>query len=132
MKVYIAGPMTGIPEYNFPAFFQAARAWQKRGWDVVNPAELDGEDTTQPWAYYLRRDLKVLVDCHAIAVLPGWENSKGASLEVEVAERLNMPVYDANHPVPLPIDHPFVQNVCCTKPDFAHAEKWLSDLGLAS
>jgi hypothetical protein len=101
MKVYIAGPMTGIEDYNFPAFNAAADSWRAVGWDVINPAELDGEDTSHPWDFYLRRDLKLLVDCDAIAQLPGWENSKGARLETHVAEALGLSVYDALKPIVL-------------------------------
>lgn len=46
MRVYIAGPMTGLPEYNFPAFHAAAKAWRDAGWEVLNPAEAFDGDTT--------------------------------------------------------------------------------------
>lgn len=99
MKVYIAGPMTGLPEFNFPAFHAAADVWRNSGWEVINPAELDEEDTTKPWDFYLRRDLKLLVDCDAIAMLPDWELSRGAKLEHYVAQALGLSVYDADSPV---------------------------------
>ena len=37
--IYLSGPMTGLPEFNYPAFHEAARRWRAIGWDVINPAE---------------------------------------------------------------------------------------------
>lgn len=94
--IYIAGPMTGIKDYNFPAFHQAAQEWRAQGFTVINPAELDDKDVlpngkaAHPWDYYLRRDIKYLADCDAIFMLKGWENSKGASLEHHIATTLGM------------------------------------------
>lgn len=94
-RIYLAGPITGIPEYNKPAFDKAAAAWRKAGWEVVNPLELDDGDYSQPWHFYLRRDIPHLVTCDAIAILPGSEFSKGARLERHIAEALGMPVFGA-------------------------------------
>ena len=96
--IYVAGPMTGIPEFNFPAFHAAADKLAAEGWGVINPAGLDeadvdaNGDATKPWDYYLRRDIKYLADATAIYMLPGWENSKGASLEHHIAQALGMEI----------------------------------------
>ncbi len=93
MKIYIAGPMTGIKDHNFPAFNKQAKYLRSLGFEVVNPAELDaGETLSHPWDYYLRRDLKKLVDCEAVVLLEGWEYSKGANLEYHVANSLGMTI----------------------------------------
>lgn len=93
MKVYISGPMTGIEDYNFPAFHQAAERLQAAGYRVENPASkgvIDG----WTWSDYLRHDLRQLLECDAICLLPGWRNSKGATLEHHVATGLGMAVVD--------------------------------------
>jgi hypothetical protein len=104
-RVYLSGPMTGIPAFNFPAFHRAAASLHASGYEVVNPAEMDEADATpMTWEQYLRRDIRVLLDCEAIALLPGWENSRGAKLEAHVALALGMrPIYltsEAAAPLP--------------------------------
>lgn len=95
-RVYVAGPMSGIAEYNFPAFHCLSTELRVEGYPVVNPAELAldaGPPGSQPWDFYMRVDLAALLECDAVCVLPGWERSKGASLEVHVARALEMPVF---------------------------------------
>ncbi len=92
--IYISGPMTGLPEFNYPAFHDAARRWRDAGWIVLSPAELDVQEAEElSWSEYLRRDLRLLLDCDAIAMLPGWERSKGASLERHVAAALGLVIH---------------------------------------
>lgn len=93
-SIYIAGPMSGIVDHNFPAFHAAAKRLRAKGFTVINPAEInaDAVDVVRPWAWYMRRDIAELVKCHTIYLLPGWENSKGAMLERHIAERLGMHV----------------------------------------
>ena len=93
-RVYIAGPMTGLPEHNFPAFHAAAERLRKAGWEVVNPAENFGGRTNLPRERYLREDVAQMVRCDAIALLPGWENSRGAKLEYLLARELGLKVID--------------------------------------
>lgn len=96
MKLYIAGPMTGIADHNFPAFTEAASKYRRRGYDVVSPHELHPH-TDKSWHWYLKRDLKAMLDCDAVVVLRGWHNSRGARLERATAEAVNMPVYIDQH-----------------------------------
>jgi len=93
MSLYLAGPMTGYPEFNYPAFTEAAGALRAGGETVVSPHELHDNDFSRPFDWYLRRDLKALCDCDAVALLPGWEDSRGAKLEVAVAEGLGLRTY---------------------------------------
>lgn len=94
-RVYIAGPMSGLPDWNVPAFHAAAAAWRAEGWDAVNPAECFDGDTSRPYADYMRADLALLLTVEAIAFLPGWERSRGARFEKQVGEMLGLDLYDA-------------------------------------
>lgn len=93
--VYIAGPMTGIPELNFPAFNEAAKRWSEAGWLVLNPASHLGGATDGEYSQYMRVSFHDLLVADAIALLPGAEASAGASAEIIVAERLGLPFFDA-------------------------------------
>jgi Domain of unknown function (DUF4406) len=113
MKIYVAGPMRGIPEFNFPAFHAAAASLRSEGHEVFNPAERDiahhGKDISKGNAtgdealaaaehgFNLREALKddlefICLHADAIALLPGWENSKGARAELHTAMALNLKV----------------------------------------
>ena len=98
MKVYIAGPMEGLPDNNFSAFDYARDEWIKAGHDVVSPADITREsgNTTRRTAY--SDDIPALMGCSAIALLPGWRESKGTLLEIHAAEDVDMPIYDARFP----------------------------------
>lgn len=88
-RVYISGPMSGIADHNFPAFNAAAARLRAAGLEVVNPAEIN-VDTALGWHECLRKDMAALADCTTLALLPGWQNSNGAHLELHVAHRLGM------------------------------------------
>ena len=116
--------MTGYQDYNFPAFHAAAQAWRDGGWDAINPAEIEANDAEDSYRFYLRQDINLLVDCDAIAMLEGYENSKGAMLEMNIAQALKLRVYDAFHPVEY-ATHTFIdKNVCCNLVDYMHEDGW--------
>ena len=115
MKVYVAGPMTGIPKFNFPAFDAAAASLRAAGFDVVSPAELDdpedraaalasetgssleyGKGQKKTWGQFLARDVLLIADdgIDAIFVLSGWSASRGARLETFVGFLCGIPVYE--------------------------------------
>lgn len=89
MKLYVCGPMTGVPDKNFPAFRTAAEQLRQAGYEVVDPSTL-GEHDNWAWADYLKRDLPEMLKCDGLALLPGWEHSRGAGLEYLVARGLGM------------------------------------------
>lgn len=91
MRLYISGPMTGIVDHNFPAFNAAATKVRALGYDAVNPVDIN-PDVGTPWAMCLRADIKALCDCDGIVLLPGWEKSNGAQLELHIAHRLQLAV----------------------------------------
>jgi hypothetical protein len=100
-RVYISGPMTGMPGHNFPAFHAAARRLRAIGWRVVNPAENFGGRTDLPRELYMRADVMLLAMCDAIALLPGWQNSRGARVEYLLAHEMGLDVLDAMTLLPL-------------------------------
>lgn len=87
--------MTGIENHNKPLFCDVAAKWRDAGWVVHNPAEEPDGYTLLNRPAYLKRDIQMVMDSDAVAVLPGWEKSKGACLEVHVAQSLRLPVLDA-------------------------------------
>lgn len=87
--MYLSGPMTGHPDWNYPAFHAAARMLRAWGHAVINPAESYNGDQSLSFDTYMRLDLKQILEaCDTIVVLPGWEKSPGAVLEVAVAAAL--------------------------------------------
>jgi len=99
MKVYLAGPMTGIPEFNFPAFDAAEESLAALGHTVLNPAQMDRDVGFDPSSTVvsneflrdaLRRDLSAICGADAIAMLPGWEHSGGAMVEWMLARHLKL------------------------------------------
>jgi hypothetical protein len=90
---YISGPMTGLPDYNRPAFNKAAEYLRKQGHVVWNPAEEFDSEYILPRKIYMRRDIEALLKCESIVMLKGWENSSGARLELEIARELEMNIF---------------------------------------
>lgn len=94
MIIYVAGPMTGLPDFNYPAFIEAGKMLEAEGHTVLNPVNSEKENTgeyqQQSWDWYLRRAIKLLCDAEAIYLLPNWQNSKGATLEVYIADQLGI------------------------------------------
>src|SRR4051812_12399525 len=102
-RIYIAGPMRGLPELNFPAFFEAEARWSV-DWDVVNPAQMDKDHgfvpTKQQTVFEnlsieeaMSRDLPAVASCDAIALMEGWERSQGANIELKHAIEQQKEVY---------------------------------------
>lgn len=99
-KVYISGPMTDVPQLNHPAFNLAAQALRSAGWAVFNPAE-NGMPPEAPWAEHMRVDIAQLTRCTHVATLEGWQSSRGAVLEVHIANRLGLQVSTLQHLITL-------------------------------
>jgi hypothetical protein len=91
MKVYLAGPMSGYTDFNFPAFAAGAAMLRAKGYEVVNPAEVN-PDTTLTWEACLKADIPELLKCEGIVLMDGWTKSRGATLEAHIAQELRMPV----------------------------------------
>ena len=94
---YLAGPMRNVPDYNFPAFDFAAEKLREEGYTVFSPADNDRETDNQGASFDIRRALRddtrwICLYADAVALLPGWENSKGAKAEIALAEALGLTV----------------------------------------
>jgi hypothetical protein len=98
MIIYISGPMTGYPEFNYPAFQNAAQQLRELGYIVTSPHEI--EPLEQNWEGFMRADIKALMDCHKVVTLNGWEKSRGARIEVNLAKELGMKVVDIESLLP--------------------------------
>lgn len=97
MSTYIAGPMTGHPQFNYPAFAYAAAVLRSKGIDARSPHEICGRcegGCEHSWEWYMRRALQMLLDCDEIVLLPGWKESRGARFEREVVELLGMTIHE--------------------------------------
>ena len=111
MKLYLAGPMRGIPEFNFPSFHRAARLLRAMGHEVFNPAERDNEHhgtdiskgnlhgdealAAKEHGFSLREALGadlawICSTAEGIALLPGWNESRGARAERAAADALRL------------------------------------------
>ncbi len=110
MRIYIAGPMSGIPHFNYPLFNAVAAKLREQGHSVFNPAERDIErhngtdisadnatgDVAQATAnhgFSMRQAFAddmdyICLEADAICLLPGWEKSEGAFAEWATARRL--------------------------------------------
>lgn len=93
-KIYISGPMTGILDHNHKTFnFVAKLIKDVYGLDYFSPAEHFEGILDLPRHVYMLEDIKGLLACDAIVMLEGWQNSKGALLELEIAKEINLKVY---------------------------------------
>lgn len=134
LKVYVAGPMRGHPVWNFASFDEARDLLISRGWDAISPADLDREvwggcpitdlelrarveREVAAWGKAekiecMQRDLGAVAQCDAIALMPGWEASAGACLELMYAMWLSLSVIDAETGGPYirPIDWGAIMN----------------------
>ena len=95
--LYVAGPMTNYPEFNYPAFVAAAGWLYRLGYDVLSPTDSEHENTdsekygkSKNW--YMRRALRMVTQADGIALLDGWENSEGVQQEIEVAQMLELDI----------------------------------------
>lgn len=132
-RAYIAGPMRGIPDFNFPAFDALAEELRDKGWSVFSPADRDRErgDAPDPngenakhLSYYMVDDLPAVAACDAVFLLPGWEQSRGASLEFFVAKALDIPCFDAD--TMLWADHSVNQEASESSPELEEIERHVS------
>lgn len=109
-KVYISGPISKIDDDNIPEFEKYSKKLRDLGFDAINPHDLfmpweirelkqkvkDRIITEEEmWAICMKRDIPAMLECDFVAVLEGWNKSKGANIEVTLAKDLFMPIVSA-------------------------------------
>lgn len=87
--VYLAGPMRGHDNFNFPAFYEAEAVLKGLGYVVVNPARNGNQNLNG----HLVKDAQAVARVDFIALLPGWQDSRGAQLELLMADYVGTPAY---------------------------------------
>ena len=93
MKIYLSGPMTDSPDFNHPEFNRVAAILRAQGHHVFNPAETDEYEPRQSFAEYTRF---ICLEADMIILLSGWQNSKGAMVELKLAEYIGVNVREYN------------------------------------
>lgn len=102
-SIYLAGPMTGLPEFNYPNFYRVENNIG-HAWRVLNPARMDGIDTTGMKGLHsevpefclkaaMKRNCHAICECDAIYMLKGWEKSRGAMVEFQLAIYLGLEIH---------------------------------------
>lgn len=115
MKIYIAGPMAGLPGMNFEAFNQKDYELKLLGHETVNPVDIgekffNNSPSVHP-TKFLKMDIIELLSCDAICLLPGWLDSRGARIEAAIAKMMGFAFFDGvtNQPMSPP------EKVCITR-----------------
>lgn len=91
-KVYIIGAVSGLEREAVVAKFdKAAQALKGAGMLPVNPVEVVQPETG--WNDAMRQCIKTMLTCDAVLLLPDWQESRGATLEVMIARNLEMPQF---------------------------------------
>jgi Domain of unknown function (DUF4406) len=109
MRLYVAGPMSGLEGNNYTAFRAAGDSLHAAGYKVLNPVDIDEahaafvetsgmacrvcQTGVHSWAWYMRQAVRLMLAADGVATLPEWQHSHGAITEIELAQTLEMPVY---------------------------------------
>lgn len=99
-RIFLSGPITGMPNLNREAFLEEQAKLLVEGCDVFSPLSVprltddmvEFMTTDRQWQYYMRQCIKALMSCQAVRFLPGWQNSRGACLEHKIAVALGMEI----------------------------------------
>lgn len=89
MRVYISGPITGTDDY-MERFKKAEEYLRQKGFEVINPAKVNGQMPELKWDEYMQMSMTMLRMAEMIFMLKGWKNSKGACLEHDVATNISI------------------------------------------
>lgn len=95
--IYISGPMSGFVDNNRAAFYEAEAALRAMGYDTVNPAREDEEQgMLDVWHDFLARDVALFESrgVTAVALIDGWRNSRGGTLEAYFAQQTGRKIFE--------------------------------------
>lgn len=109
--VYISGPITGIPNHNEESFDNADRLLSDLGYETINPINNDKRSRNKSWAFYMCLDMVSVAKADVLVLLPGWEQSKGAVIEIAVAERLEKEILEITNPAFIQDDVLYLQPI---------------------
>ncbi len=129
MRIYLAGPMRGIPDFNYPAFFKYAHELRSQGHEVFNPAEI-GIHQDEIREIMAVETGWICRKAEAVYLMPGWEKSRGARAEQALAEALDLKIMDGSLPRhPLENTYRSVLPSSTTSPSLSQkSQKYLSQV----
>ena len=100
---YLAGPIRGIPQFNWPAFNAVSSCLKSQGYEVISPVDLDrdmGYSFQSPDDYlaatrklFANSVFNMILDADAVLLLPGWKKSRGAMAEIMCAKAIDLPLF---------------------------------------
>ena len=91
MKIYVIGPVSGMKDRNIDRFVKASSALQAAGYETAIPHDYVRFDAE--WEDAMKASIKRMLDADGVAMLNGWHDSRGASLEYDVARKVGIPAY---------------------------------------
>lgn len=93
-KVYISSKMTGLKDFNYPAFYKKAVELRNMGFEVLNPAEIgDKYGKAMPVSFYRHKNLAMLLQADILFVFGDVSESKGVEFEKLIARELGLPIW---------------------------------------
>lgn len=88
MRLYVIGPVSGVPDLNRRSFEGARRELEGAGYEVVIPHDVVPPDTT--WDLAMRLSIAEMMCCDAVAMLDGILRSDGAMIERDLCRRIGI------------------------------------------
>lgn len=92
-RIYVAGPMSGYFKYNYPAFDAEKLRLESLDFEVESPADMGLEDASYSWEDCIKAAIAKMMTCQGVSLLEGWEKSRGAVIEKQLADSIRMDVY---------------------------------------
>jgi hypothetical protein len=89
--VYVSGPMSGIQDFNRPAFWLMEHVLKRRGCSILSPAHYEGEHS---YEWYMREDFEKVLDATTMVMLQGWKLSRGANIEHDMGSVLGLAIFE--------------------------------------